>query len=120
MKVVRVAGRQCNTQDTVEDDHGQAQREVDRGTKISIITNVLRRALPEIKLKRTDTTLDLSQKAKRAEEKRRGKQIKKVGGRRGLYIPWAWSVRLQTFHWAVCKGCKPTSYRLPGSGTFRL
>ena len=36
--------------------------------------------LPEIKLKRTDTTLDLSQKAKRAEEEKKkgkGREIKK-------------------------------------------
>ena len=32
---------------------------------------VARRQLSEIKLKRTDTTLDLSQKAKRAKEKRK-------------------------------------------------
>jgi hypothetical protein len=34
------------------------------------------RTLSEIKLKRTDTTLDLSQKAKRAKEKREGKLYK--------------------------------------------
>ena len=39
--------------------------------KIRIITIGLLRDLSEIKLKRTDTTLDLSQKAKRAEEKKR-------------------------------------------------
>jgi hypothetical protein len=58
----------------VEDDHGQAQREVDRGTKISIITILLRRAVSEIKLKRTDTTLDLSlsaEKLRKKEEKKR-------------------------------------------------
>ena len=32
--------------------------------KIEIITNCVRRHVSEIKLKRTDTTLDLSQKAK--------------------------------------------------------
>lgn len=42
-----------------------------RGTKINLINNFFRRRISEIKLKRTDTTLDLSQKAKRAKEKRR-------------------------------------------------
>ena len=70
-KRVRVAWRQCNTRDTVEDDHGQAQREVLLMTKISIITILLRRVVSEIKLKRTDTTLDLSQKAKRAKEEKK-------------------------------------------------
>ena len=41
--------------------------------------------LPEIKLKRTETTLDLSQKAKRSEEekekKERGKKFEVVEGR---------------------------------------
>src|SRR6516225_5473312 len=57
---LRVAWRQCNTRDTVEVNHGQAQREVLPGTKIRIITILLRRAVLAIKLKRTDTTLDLS------------------------------------------------------------
>jgi len=70
-KMFRVAWRQCNTRDTVEDDHGQAQRKVYRGKKISIIKILLRRVVSEIKLKRTDTTLDLSQKAKRAKEKKK-------------------------------------------------
>ena len=34
-----------------------------------------RRNVSEIKLKRTDTTLDLSQKAKRAKEEKRGEEI---------------------------------------------
>ena len=46
-----------------------------RGTKISIIIDSFRRMISEIKLKRTDTTLDLSQKAKRAGEKRRGRRV---------------------------------------------
>ena len=42
-----------------------------------------RRRIPEIKLRRTDTTLDLSQKAKRAGEKReKGKE--REGGKRGF------------------------------------
>ena len=48
--------------------------------KIGIITIGLLRDLSEIKLKRTDTTLDLSQKAKRAEEKRE-KEKTKIDGR---------------------------------------
>ena len=39
--------------------------------KIDLIIDVYRSRLSEIKLKRTDTTLDLSQKAKRAEEKKK-------------------------------------------------
>ena len=40
------------------------------------------RRLPEIKLKRTDTTLDLSQKAKRAKEERKEEEEEE---REGLY-----------------------------------
>ena len=58
----------------MENYHGQAQRAVSPETKIRIITIVLRRVLSEIKLKRTDTTLDLSQKAKRAEEEKERKE----------------------------------------------
>ena len=54
--------------------------ETTRGPKIGIITIGLLRDLSEIKLKRTDTTLDLSQKAKRAEEKRE-KEKTKIDGR---------------------------------------
>ena len=35
------------------------------------LINMFRRTLPEIKLKRTDTTLDLSQMAKRAGEEKK-------------------------------------------------
>ena len=66
-------------------DHGQAQREDIRGTKISIITILLRRAVSEIKLKRTDTTLDLSQKAKRAKEKKEKKNSEKEGRWADIY-----------------------------------
>ena len=99
----------------MEVDHGQAQRAVLPKTKIRIITIVLRRVLSEIKLKRTDTTLDLSpvfelrlahatmrmepmlggdvQKAKRAkEEKRKGKEMKE--GCEGLNIPSCWILPL--------------------------
>lgn len=61
--LVRVAVRQCDGEDTMDADHGQAQRIIALVAKIRIITIALRRALPEIKLKRTNTTLDLSQKA---------------------------------------------------------
>ncbi len=44
----------------------------ERGTKINLIIDYHRSDISEIKLKRTDTTLDLSQKAKRAEERRGG------------------------------------------------
>jgi hypothetical protein len=49
--------------------------EATRRPKIGIIKIGLLRDLSEIKLKRTDTTLDLSQKAKRAKE---GKEKKKT------------------------------------------
>ena len=54
-----------------------------RGTKIRLINVVFLRTLSEIKLKRTDTTLDLSQKAKRAGEEK--KKILKMRGRSELY-----------------------------------
>jgi len=91
-KMFRVAWRQCNTRDTVEDDHGQAQRKVHLGTKISIIKILSRRIVSEIKLKRTDTTLDLSQKAKRAKEKKK-KCSKELAARRRICRFWRWSVR---------------------------
>jgi hypothetical protein len=71
----RVAWRQCSTRDTVEGNHGQAQREALPETKIRLITMLVRRPVSEIKLKRTDTTLDLSQKAKRAKEEKKEKKI---------------------------------------------
>ena len=52
-------------------------------TKINLIIDFSRRRISEIKLKRTDTTLDLSQKAKRAKEKKKEKG--RVGGTMGLY-----------------------------------
>ena len=51
---------------------------IPRMAKIEIITNCVRRHVSEIKLKRTDTTLDLSQKGREAEEKRKGEEI--LGG----------------------------------------
>ena len=50
-----------------------------RDTKINLINNYFRRSISEIKLKRTDTTLDLSQKAKRAKEKRRSGRVRSGG-----------------------------------------
>ena len=44
--------------------HAQAQRHLRRDPKMRIINVLSRRTISEIKLKRTDTTLDLSQKAK--------------------------------------------------------
>src|SRR6187431_527253 len=76
-KVIRVVWRQCDTRDTVENNHGQAQREVHRRTKISIINNPVNRLVSEIKLIKTDTTLDLSRKAEIAEEKK--KRVKVEG-----------------------------------------
>ena len=53
-----------------------------RDAKIRLINVVFLRTLSEIKLKRTDTTLDLSQKAKRAAEQKKG------GRKAGLYRLW--------------------------------
>jgi hypothetical protein len=69
---IRVIPRQCNKGDTV----GQRVRK-HRGvdgpdSKKKNNLEYSRSYVSEIKLKRTDTTLDLSQKAKRAEEKKRG------------------------------------------------
>jgi len=53
---------------------------------MNLIIELSRRTISEIKLKRTDTTLDLSQKAKRAEEK----EEELVGRPRGIYT---WGTR---------------------------
>ena len=63
-----------------------------RRPKIRLINVVFLRTLSEIKLKRTDTTLDLSQKAKRAgEEKKKNPKGRRGAGR--IYIWERWSVR---------------------------
>jgi hypothetical protein len=62
------------------------------GPKMRLINVVSLRTLSEIKLKRTDTTLDLSQKAKRAGEKKK-KRIKRTGVQ-AIFMPSGlWSVR---------------------------
>ena len=61
--------------------HAQAQRTSPRLTKIRIILILLRRVVSEIKLKRTDTTLDLSQKL--LKEMRLAKCSKRFGSWRG-------------------------------------
>lgn len=50
-----------------------------RDPKIRLINVVFLRTLSEIKLKRTDTTLDLSQKAKRAGEEKKKKRKRRRG-----------------------------------------
>ncbi|PYI15502.1 hypothetical protein BO99DRAFT_250609 [Aspergillus violaceofuscus CBS 115571] len=55
-----------------------------QGTKIRLINVVFLRTLSEIKLKRTDTTLDLSQKAKRAGKEKK-KKSKERRAARGIY-----------------------------------
>lgn len=62
---------------------------------------VFRRTLSEIKLKRTDTTLDLSQKAKRAKEKKKKREWKERWAGDSLYMSEKWSVREEE-----SKGCK--------------
>ena len=55
--------------------------------KMRLINVVFLRTLSEIKLKRTDTTLDLSQMAKRAGEEKKKKKFKKADGlERYLYL----------------------------------
>ncbi|KAJ5760846.1 hypothetical protein N7520_008002 [Penicillium odoratum] len=63
--------------------HAQAQRLIAR-SKNENNQCVSRRKLSEIKLKRTDTTLDLSQLAKRAGKEKRKEEMEE-GGRRYLY-----------------------------------
>ena len=58
--------------------------------KIRLINVVFLRTLSEIKLKRTDTTLDLSQKAKRAKEEK--KKVPKGAGE-ARYLYWLHMVR---------------------------
>ena len=48
---------------------------------MSIKKNWSRRTVSVFTLKRTDTTLDLSQKAKRAKEERKKKMSRREGGR---------------------------------------
>ena len=59
---VRVTRRQCKAKDTVR-FHMASQRWKTRIPKMDLINVLSRRIISEIKLKRTDTTLDLSQKA---------------------------------------------------------
>ncbi|RPA96343.1 hypothetical protein L873DRAFT_1811467, partial [Choiromyces venosus 120613-1] len=59
--IFRINRRQSNTGDTVGIKHSKLEARSPGQTKIRIIEkNRLRRAVSEIKLKRTDTTLDLS------------------------------------------------------------
>ena len=48
-----------------------------QSSKIDLIVGHSRRGLSAIKLKRTDTTLDLSQKAKRAKEEKKSEGVGK-------------------------------------------
>lgn len=57
-----------------------------RDPKMRLINVVFLRILSEIKLKRTDTTLDLSLTAKRAGEEKEKKETKDGGGRDGVFI----------------------------------
>ena len=59
-----------------------------RRPKIRLINVVFLRTLSEIKLKRTDTTLDLSQKAKRAGEEK--EKVKEWRGEPGIYMLRGW------------------------------
>ena len=75
-----------------------------RDPKMRLINVVFLRTLSEIKLKRTDTTLDLSQKAKRAGEEK--KKRVNGGGRRAVFkSARGWPVRalVTSVHIAGCK-----------------
>jgi hypothetical protein len=64
MKVVCITGQQCKAPDTVPETHCASTEGFDRrDPKMRIINVLFLRTISEIKLKRTDTTLDLSQKA---------------------------------------------------------
>ena len=69
-KMVRVSWRQCNTSDTVPCDIGKPSgHRTSAKNKNNLECH--RSDVSEIKLKRTDTTLDLSQLAKRAGEEKK-------------------------------------------------
>ena len=57
-----------------------------RGAKIRLINVVFLRILSEIKLKRTDTTLDLSHNGKESWRRKEEKESKS-GGRSAVFIP---------------------------------
>ena len=70
MIVICITRRQCKASDTVPEIHCASTEGFDqRDPKMRLINVLFLRTISEIKLKRTDTTLDLSQKAKRAGEK---------------------------------------------------
>ena len=61
---IRITRQQCKASDTVPETHCASTESFDRRTpKMRIINVLFLRTISEIKLKRTDTTLDLSQKA---------------------------------------------------------
>jgi hypothetical protein len=61
---VCITGQQCKAPDTVPETHCASTEGFDRrDPKMRIINVLFLRTISEIKLKRTDTTLDLSQKA---------------------------------------------------------
>ena len=64
MKRFRITRRQCKASDTVPEIHCAGTEGFDQlEPKMRIINVLSRKTISEIKLKRTDTTLDLSQKA---------------------------------------------------------
>ena len=77
-KIVRVVRWQCKTEDTVRRNMSKP-RGLNAVDKNKFNLDAFLGKLPEIKLKRTDTTLDLSQKAKRAKEEKK-KRVKEAGG----------------------------------------
>jgi hypothetical protein len=64
MKGVCITGQQCKAPDTVPETHCASTEGFNQlDPKMRIINVLFLRTISEIKLKRTDTTLDLSQKA---------------------------------------------------------
>ncbi len=64
IKNQKKSSRHPMVRDTVQRIIGRPRESFRRMTKINLIIDFSRRRISEIKLKRTDTTLDLSQKGK--------------------------------------------------------
>lgn len=84
--LVRISSKQCNTSDTVHHRHEQAQRPAGGISKMRIIMKWPGGPVSAIRLKRTDTTIDLSHMAKRAGEEKERSREQESKGRAKLYM----------------------------------
>ena len=66
---VRINQQQCKAGDTVPGSMGEPRGNLANNIKIDLINDKVRRPISEIKLIRTDTTLDLSQRQRELERK---------------------------------------------------